>query len=85
VVYAYAPKVVDESCFDLVFLLESYLMAARVAVEEGEQDAAGHCVDDLVDAWKSEGVLQALFIKISIIHTHPPFIVIIFQYNYRVS
>jgi hypothetical protein len=58
---------------------------ARVAVEEGEQNAASRGVDDLVDAWEREGVLQAVFIEISTIHTHPPFIIILFEYKYRVS
>jgi hypothetical protein len=31
------------------------MMIARVAVEEGEQDAASRGVDDLVDAWEREG------------------------------
>jgi hypothetical protein len=26
-----------------------------------------------------------VFIEVSIIHTHPPFIIILFQYKYRVS
>jgi hypothetical protein len=60
-------------------------MIARVVVEEGEQDAASRRVDDLVDAWERERVLRAVFIEISIIHTHPPFIIILFQYKYRVS
>jgi hypothetical protein len=68
----------DQLHFDLIFLLESYLMIARVAVEEGEQDATSRGVDDLIDAWEREGVLGAVFIEISIIHTHPPFIVILF-------
>jgi hypothetical protein len=55
-------------------------MVARVVVEEGEQDVATRRVDDLVDAWGREGVLRAMFVEISIIHTHPPFIVILFQY-----
>jgi hypothetical protein len=69
----------------LVFLLESYLIIARVAVEEGEQDATSRRVNDLVDAWEREGVLWAVFIEISIIHTHPPFIIVLFQYKYKVS
>jgi hypothetical protein len=60
-------------------------MIARVAVEEGEHDATSRRGDDLVNAWEREGVLRAVFIKISIIHTHPPFIVILFQYKYKVS
>jgi hypothetical protein len=54
-------------------------MVARVAVEEGEQDAASRRIDDLIDAWEREGVLRAVFIEISIIHTHPPFIIVLFQ------
>jgi hypothetical protein len=54
-------------------------MVARVAVEEGEQDTASGRVDDLVDAWEHDGVLRAVFIEISIIHTHPPFIIVLFQ------
>jgi hypothetical protein len=33
----------------------------------------------LIDAWEREGVLRAVFIEISIIHTHPPFIIVLFQ------
>jgi hypothetical protein len=32
----------------------------------------------LVDAWEREGFLRAVLIEISIIHTHPPFIIILF-------
>jgi hypothetical protein len=55
-------------------------MIAQVAVEEGVQDAVSRRVDDLVDVWEREGVLPAMFIEISVIHTHPSFIVILFQY-----
>jgi hypothetical protein len=54
-------------------------MVALVAVKEGEQDAISRRVHDLVDVWEREGVLRAMFIEISIIHTHPPFIIILFQ------
>jgi hypothetical protein len=64
---------------DLIFFLESDLVVTRVAVEEGEQDAASHRVKDLVDAWEHEGILWAILVEISIIHTHPPFIIILFQ------
>jgi hypothetical protein len=60
-------------------------MIARVAVEEGKQDAASRGVDDLVDVWEREGVIRAVFVEISIINTHPPFIIILFQYKYRVG
>jgi hypothetical protein len=54
-------------------------MIAGVTVKEGMQDAASRRVDELVDAWERERVLRAVFIKISIIHTHFPFIIILFQ------
>jgi hypothetical protein len=73
------PKGGDECHFDLIFFLESDLVVTRVAVEEGEQDAASRRVDDLVNAWERKGILQAVFVEISIIHTHPPFIIILFQ------
>jgi hypothetical protein len=60
-------------------------MITHVAVEEEELDTTSCRVDNLVNAWEREGVLRAVFIKISIIHTHPPFIVILFQYKHRVS
>jgi hypothetical protein len=64
----------DERCFDLIFFLESNLVITRVAVEEGEQYAASRRVDDLVNAWEREGILRVVFVEISVIHTHPPFI-----------
>jgi hypothetical protein len=67
----------DERC--LIFFLKSDLVVTRVAVVEGEQDAASHRVDYLVDAWEHEGILHAVLVQISIIHTHPPFIIILFQ------
>jgi hypothetical protein len=60
-------------------------MIARVAVEEEEQNATSHGVNDLVNVWEREGVLRAVFIEISIIQTHPQFIIILFEYKYRVS
>jgi hypothetical protein len=60
-------------------------MIARVAIKEREQDTASRGFDDLIDVWAREGVLQAVFIEISIIHTDPPFIIILFHYNYRVG
>jgi hypothetical protein len=54
-------------------------MVARVAIKEREQDAASRGVNDLVDAWGREGVLWAVSVEISVIHTHPPFIIILFQ------
>jgi hypothetical protein len=69
----------DERCLDLVFFLESDLVITRVAVEEREQDAASHRGDDLINAWEREGILRAVFVEINVIHTHPPFIIILFQ------
>jgi hypothetical protein len=69
----------DECCLDLVFFIESNLMVTRVAVKEREQDMASRRFDDLVNAWESEGILQAVFVEISVIHTYPPFIIVLFQ------
>jgi hypothetical protein len=60
-------------------------MVARVVIKEREQDATSHGVNDLVNAWECEGVLRAMPVEISIVHTHPPFIVILFQNEYRIS
>jgi hypothetical protein len=60
-------------------------VVTQVAVKEGEQDAATLGVDALVDPWEHEGILRAVFVEISIIHTHSPFIIILFQDWYRVS
>jgi hypothetical protein len=57
----------------------------RVAVEEGEQDAASRRVDDLVDVWEHEEILRVVFVEISVIHTHPPFIIILIQDSCRVG
>jgi hypothetical protein len=55
------------------------MIITRVAVKEREQDAASRRVDDLVNAWEREGILWAVFFEISLIHTHSPFIIILFQ------
>jgi hypothetical protein len=75
----------DERHLDLIFFFKGNLMVARVAIKEEEQDAAGFGVNDLVDAWKCEGILRAVPIEIGVIHTHPPFIDILFQDKCRVS
>jgi hypothetical protein len=54
-------------------------MVTRVAIKERKQDAASCRVNDLVDAWEREGILRAVFVEISLIHTQPPFIIILFQ------
>jgi hypothetical protein len=56
-------------------------MVARVAIKEGEEDAASCGIDDLVDVWEREGILRTMPIEISIIHTHPSFTVILFKTN----
>jgi hypothetical protein len=68
----------DECCFDLVFFLESNVMVTRVAIKGREQDAASCRVNDLVDEWEHEGILWIVFVEISVIHTHPSFIIILF-------
>jgi hypothetical protein len=60
-------------------------MVAREAIKEEEQYTASCGVDNLVDPWEPEGILRVVLVEISIIHTHPSFIVILFQNKYRVS
>jgi hypothetical protein len=60
-------------------------MVARVAIKERAQDAASHGVDDLVNSWERERIFWVVPVEIGIIHTHPPFIIILFQDKYRVS
>jgi hypothetical protein len=52
-------------------------MVARVAIKKGEHDTIDRGVHDLLNAWEPEGILQAVLVEISIIHTHPPFIIIL--------
>jgi hypothetical protein len=53
-------------------------MLTQVAIKEREQEAASHRVNDLVDVWECEGILRAIFVEISVIQRHPPFIIILF-------
>ena len=66
----------DEHSLDMVIFLEGNLVVAQVTIKEGEQGAADNRVNDLVDAWEPEGILLAVLIEISIIHTHPPYIIL---------
>ena len=50
-------------------------MIARVTVKEGEQFAAGSGIYNLVYPTQTEGVLRAVFVKISVINTHFPFFI----------
>ena len=68
----------DERSLDMVIFLEGNLVVARVTIKEGEQGAADNRVNDLVNAREPEGILLAVLIEISIIHTHPPYIIILF-------
>jgi hypothetical protein len=53
-------------------------MLTQVAIKEREQEAASHRVNDLVDVWECEGIRRAIFVEISVIQRHPPFIIILF-------
>ena len=67
-----------------VFLLEGNLMIARVAIKEEEQHATGRGVNDLVDAWKSKGILWTVLVEVCVVDTHPPFVVVLFENEYWV-
>jgi hypothetical protein len=60
-------------------------MVAQLAIKEGEQNTTGCRVDDLVNAWEPKGILRAMLVEISIIHTHPLFTIILLKNTYRVS
>jgi hypothetical protein len=54
-------------------------MVTQVAIKERKQDAASCRVNDLVDAWEPEEIFWAMFVEISVIHTHSLFIIILFS------
>ena len=66
----------DERCLDLVFFLERDLVIVGVTVKEGEQFVAGGTVYNLVYPRQTEGVLRAVFVKISVINAHSPFFIL---------
>ena len=49
-------------------------MIARVTIEEGELFAAGGGVYNLVYLRQTEGVFRAVFVEISVINAHSPFL-----------
>ena len=71
----------DEQCLDLVILFEGYLVIAEVIVEEGEQFAASGGVNNLVYPRQAKGVFRAVFVKISIINTYSPFLILFSNKN----
>jgi hypothetical protein len=47
---------------------------ARVVVEEAQQGAPRGRVNNLVDAWKREGVFRAATIEVGVVDTHSPLV-----------
>jgi hypothetical protein len=64
----------DERGLLLVFFLDSDLVVAGVAVEKAEQVTARSGVDDLVNPWQPEGVLEAALVEVGVVHAHPPLV-----------
>jgi hypothetical protein len=58
----------------LVFFLDCDLVVPRVAVEEAEQVAARHGIDDLVNPQQPEGVLGAVFVEVGVVDSHSPLV-----------
>ena len=56
-------------------------MIAEVTVEEGKQFASGGGVYDLVYPRQTEGVLRAVFVKISAINAYSPFFILFLNEN----
>ena len=57
------------------------MMIARVTVQEGEQYASGHLVDDLIDAREPKGILRAMLVEVCVVDGHPP-LVVLFENEY---
>jgi hypothetical protein len=49
----------------------------RVVVEEAEQVAAHHGVDDLVYPRQPEGVLGAVLVEVGVLDAHPPLVCVL--------
>jgi hypothetical protein len=64
----------DERGLLLVFFLDSDLVVPGVAVEEAEQVAARHGVDDLIYPRQLEGVLRAVLVEVGVVGAHPPLV-----------
>ena len=56
-------------------------MIAGVAVEEGEQFAAGGGVYNLVYSRQTEWVFRAVFVEISVINAYSPFFILFLNKN----
>jgi hypothetical protein len=48
----------------------------RIAVDERKKIASGRRFDHLVNVRETEGILRTVFVKISVINTHSPFIIL---------
>ena len=57
-------------------------MIAKVIVKEGEQFTAGGGVYNLIYSRQTEGVFRAMFVKISIINAHSPFLILFLNKNW---
>jgi hypothetical protein len=67
----------DEHGLLLVIFLDSNLVVPGVAVEEAEQVAARHGVDDLINPRQPEGVLGAVLVKVGIVDAHSPLVCVL--------
>ena len=75
----------DEGCLDLILFFQGDLVIPRIAIKEIEQCVASGAVNYLIDARKPEGILLAVLVEISIIDTHPSFIIVFLAYKYRIG
>ena len=57
------------------------MVIARVTVKEGEQFASSGGVYNLVYPRQTEGVLRAVFVKMSVINAHSPFFILFSNEN----
>jgi hypothetical protein len=52
-------------------------MVPEVAIEEAEQVAARHGVDDLINPRKPEGVLGAVLVEVGVVDAHLPLVCVL--------
>jgi hypothetical protein len=64
----------DERGLLLVFFLDRDMVVPGVAVEEAEQAASCHGVDDLIDPRQPEGVLGVVLVEVGVVDAHPPLV-----------
>jgi hypothetical protein len=75
----------DEHGLLLVFFLDDDLVVPGVAVEETEQVASYHGVDDLINLRQPERVLGAMLVEVGIVDAHHPLVRVLLADEYGIG